>query len=56
MGDAFKKLWAEGGVERFSRGFSACIYRSVPANAVLLTTASRVKEIGYEWLDNNGGR
>ena len=54
MIDAFGKLWAEGGVERFSRGFSACILRSVPANAVLLTTAFRVKEIGYAWAQGHG--
>jgi solute carrier family 25 carnitine/acylcarnitine transporter 20/29 len=56
MGDAFRKLWAEGGTERFSRGFTACVLRSVPANAVLLTTAFRVKEIGYAWLDESGRR
>lgn len=49
MVDAFGKLYKEGGPARFTRGFSACILRSVPANAVMLTTAFRVKEIGYEW-------
>jgi hypothetical protein len=48
--DTFRKLWAEGGAARFTRGFSACIARSVPANAVLLTTAFRVKELGNAWL------
>ncbi len=45
--DAARKLWAEGGAARFTRGLSACLLRSVPASAVLLTTAFRVKEIGY---------
>lgn len=48
--DASRKLWAEGGAARFSRGFSACMARSVPANAVLLTTAFRVKEVGYDYF------
>lgn len=52
MADAFRKLWAEGGVERFTRGLSACLLRSVPANAVLLTTAFRVKELGYKYVDS----
>jgi solute carrier family 25 carnitine/acylcarnitine transporter 20/29 len=48
--DAVRKLWAEGGAARFTRGFSACLLRAVPANAVLLTTAIRVKEVGYAWV------
>eukprot|EP00292_Cryptomonas_paramecium_P011949 CAMPEP_0113698912 /NCGR_PEP_ID=MMETSP0038_2-20120614/22993_1 /TAXON_ID=2898 /ORGANISM="Cryptomonas paramecium" /LENGTH=303 /DNA_ID=CAMNT_0000622167 /DNA_START=11 /DNA_END=922 /DNA_ORIENTATION=+ /assembly_acc=CAM_ASM_000170 len=48
--DAARKLWAEGGATRFTRGFSACILRSVPANAVLLTTAMMIKEYGYAKL------
>lgn len=53
MADAFTKLWAEGRVERFTRGLSACLLRSVPANAVLLTTAFRVKELGYAYVDSS---
>lgn len=53
MIDAFQKLYAEGGAARFTRGFSACILRSVPANAVLLTTAFRVKEVGYDYFGVN---
>jgi solute carrier family 25 (mitochondrial carnitine/acylcarnitine transporter), member 20/29 len=48
--DAVRQLWAEGGAARFTRGFSACLLRSVPANAVLLTTAMTIKEIGYARL------
>lgn len=51
--DAATKLWAEGGVSRFTRGLVPCLLRSVPANAVLLTTAFRVKEIGYDYLKTN---
>lgn len=51
MGDAFKKLYAEGGYSRFTRGLSACMLRAVPANAVLLSTANMVREIGYDYLD-----
>lgn len=53
MLDTFRKLYAEGGPMRFTRGFSACILRSVPANAIMLTTAFRVKEVGYEWAGVN---
>jgi len=49
--DCVRKLWAEGGAGRFTRGFSACLARSVPANAVLLASAFRVKELGYAYLD-----
>jgi solute carrier family 25 carnitine/acylcarnitine transporter 20/29 len=48
--DAARRLWAEGGATRFTRGLSACLLRSVPANAVLLTTAMTVKEVGYARL------
>jgi solute carrier family 25 carnitine/acylcarnitine transporter 20/29 len=48
--DAARKLWAEGGATRFTRGLSACLLRSVPASAVLLTTAMTIKEVGYARL------
>jgi solute carrier family 25 carnitine/acylcarnitine transporter 20/29 len=48
--DAVAQLWAEGGAARFTRGFSACILRAAPANAVLLTTAFIVKEKGYAYI------
>jgi solute carrier family 25 carnitine/acylcarnitine transporter 20/29 len=49
--DCYKQLFREGGLKRFTRGFSACALRALPANAVLLTTAARVRELGYSWLD-----
>ena len=49
--DAAKKLWAEGGIARLARGLDASLIRAVPANAVLLATASMVREYGYDYLD-----
>ena len=49
--DAFTQLYKEGGLTRFTRGYSACVLRALPANAVLLTTATKIKEIGYGWLE-----
>lgn len=37
-----RSLWAEGGLARFYRGFSPCIMRAAPANAVMLFTVDRV--------------
>lgn len=37
-----KKLWAEGGVSRFYRGFSPCLMRAIPANGTMLFTVDRV--------------
>ena len=48
--DAARQLWAEGGAGRFTRGLSACMLRAVPANAVLLASATYVREAGYTWL------
>lgn len=53
--DAARKLWAEGGAERFTRGYSAALARSVPANAALLTTAMMCKEYGYKKLGIHTG-
>ncbi len=39
--DAAAKLWAEGGVKRFSAGLAPCLARSFPANAVGFAV--------YEW-------
>jgi len=47
MIDCAKKLYAEGGPKRFSKGLSACLMRAAPANAVLLTVASMVREYLY---------
>ena len=51
--DAAAKLWAEGGWRRFARGLDASLLRAVPANAVLLATASMVREAGYEYIKGN---
>ena len=48
--DAAAKLWAEGGWRRFARGLDASLLRAVPANAVLLATASMVREAGYDYI------
>lgn len=39
---AARSLWAEGGVSRFYRGFSPCLMRAAPANAVMLFTVDKV--------------
>jgi solute carrier family 25 carnitine/acylcarnitine transporter 20/29 len=36
------KLWAEGGVKRFYKGFTPCILRAMPANGVMLLTVEKV--------------
>lgn len=36
------KLWSEGGVKRFYKGFTPCIIRAMPANAAMLFTVERV--------------
>ena len=51
--DAARKLWAEGGAARFARGLDASLLRAVPANAVLLATASMVREAGYDYIKRN---
>jgi solute carrier family 25 carnitine/acylcarnitine transporter 20/29 len=51
VADAFSQLYREGGLFRFTRGYSACILRALPANAILLTTATKIKEVGYSWLE-----
>jgi len=45
MMETAKKLWAEGGVPRFFRGFSPCLMRAVPANAVMLFTVDKVQQM-----------
>lgn len=39
---AFTKLYAEGGVGRFYKGFAPCITRAAPANAAMLYTVDKV--------------
>jgi len=40
-----KKLWAEGGVGRFYRGFSPCLMRAIPANGTMLYTVDKVQQL-----------
>jgi solute carrier family 25 carnitine/acylcarnitine transporter 20/29 len=42
--DCYNKLMNEGGFKRFYKGFSPCMMRAVPANAVLLYTSSYISE------------
>lgn len=42
---AARALWAEGGLPRFYRGFSPCIMRAAPANAVMLFTVDKVTHL-----------
>lgn len=37
-----QKLYAEGGIGRFYKGFTPCIARAAPANAAMLFTVDRV--------------
>eukprot|EP01121_Diplochlamys_sp_Union-15-3_P006345 TRINITY_DN16838_c0_g1_i1.p1 TRINITY_DN16838_c0_g1~~TRINITY_DN16838_c0_g1_i1.p1 ORF type:complete len:252 (+),score=31.44 TRINITY_DN16838_c0_g1_i1:166-921(+) len=41
--DCAKKLWNEGGIRRFYRGFTPCMMRSVPANAAMFFTFETVR-------------
>lgn len=52
---AARALWAEGGVARFYRGFSPCLMRAAPANAVMLFTVDKARpacspRAGAAWL------
>jgi solute carrier family 25 (mitochondrial carnitine/acylcarnitine transporter), member 20/29 len=40
-----KKLWAEGGVSRFYRGFSPCLMRAIPANGTMLLTVTKMHDL-----------
>ena len=42
---AAKKLWAEGGLSRFYRGFSPCLMRAVPANGTMLFTVDKLTQM-----------
>ncbi|KAK9817888.1 hypothetical protein WJX72_003792 [[Myrmecia] bisecta] len=42
MATTFKKLYAEGGMKRFYKGFSPCLMRAVPANGAMLLTVDKV--------------
>ena len=51
---AARELWAEGGAPRFWRGFSACILRAVPANAVVLVSGVWARDVAYDYLGVGG--
>lgn len=40
----YSELWKQGGVNRFYKGFTPCMMRALPANAVLLFTSSYISE------------
>lgn len=40
-----RKLWAEGGIKRFYRGFAPCLIRAAPANAAMLYTVDTVNNL-----------
>jgi solute carrier family 25 (mitochondrial carnitine/acylcarnitine transporter), member 20/29 len=40
-----KKLWAQGGVARFYKGFAPCLIRAAPANAAMLYTVDTVNNL-----------
>ena len=44
MGDVpvVQKLWAEGGVTRFFKGWTPCLLRAFPANGIMLLTVDKV--------------
>ncbi len=42
LAGTLQKLWADGGVPRFYRGFSPCLMRAIPANGVMLVTVDKV--------------
>lgn len=42
--DVYRKLYDEGGYKRFFKGFSPCLLRAIPANAILLLTSSYLSE------------
>jgi len=51
---AARVLWAEGGIARFWRGFTPCIIRAVPANAVVLTSGIWARDEAYKLLGVGG--
>jgi solute carrier family 25 carnitine/acylcarnitine transporter 20/29 len=42
---AAKKLWHEGGLTRFYKGFTPCIARAAPANGVMLYTVGKMQSL-----------
>ena len=45
IAETARKLYAEGGVTRFYRGFSPCLIRAAPANAAMLYTVDFVNNM-----------
>lgn len=45
MLSAARKLWSEGGLSRFYRGFSPCLMRAAPANATMLFTVDKMQQL-----------
>ena len=37
-----QRLWEEGGIGRFYKGFTPCLLRAVPANGIMLLTVDKV--------------
>jgi len=44
VSDCWRELYKEGGWKRFYRGFSPCLLRAVPANAVMLWTVAFITD------------
>jgi solute carrier family 25 carnitine/acylcarnitine transporter 20/29 len=44
IADVVTKLWAEGGWKYKNKGFSPCMIRAIPPNAVLLFTSGSISE------------
>eukprot|EP00803_Ostreobium_quekettii_P004763 evm.model.scf_688.1 EVM.evm.TU.scf_688.1 scf_688:9330-12090(-) len=42
MAVTVQKLWAEGGIKRFYKGFTPCLMRACPANVAMLYTVDHV--------------
>ena len=42
--DTYRQLYADGGYKRFYKGFTPCMLRAMPANAILLLTSSYISE------------
>jgi solute carrier family 25 carnitine/acylcarnitine transporter 20/29 len=42
---ALQKLYAEGGIPRFYKGFTPCLLRAFPANGIMLLTVDSVNNM-----------
>jgi len=45
VADTARKLWAEGGVKRYTAGLAPCLVRSFPANAAGFVAYEQVKKL-----------